>query len=55
MQLNSTQRSNKDRSNSHAIAVAKQQELRPLVAGALVTVLTIWLTAAAAISAIVAS
>ncbi|MEE4280715.1 MAG: hypothetical protein V2I41_02150 [Pseudomonadales bacterium] len=55
MQTNSSQRSNRDRSNSHAIAVAKQQELRPQVAGALVAVLTIWLTAAAAISAIVAS
>ena len=55
MQPNSTQRSNRDRSNSHAVAVAKQQELRPLVAGALVAVLTIWLSAAATISAIVAS
>ena len=40
---------------SHAIAVASQQEIRPLVAGSLIAVLAIWLTAAATITAMVAS
>lgn len=55
MDTKTPQRSRKSHAKSHAIAVANQQEIRPLVAGSLVAVLAIWLTAAAAITAMVAS
>jgi len=50
-----TRRRRQNHARSHAIAVASQQEIRPLVAGSLVAVLAIWLTAAATITAMVAS
>jgi hypothetical protein len=52
---NNSYRRQQQRAKSHAIAVAGQQEIRPLVAGSLLAVLAIWLTAAATITAMVAS
>ncbi len=54
METNSRRRRQRH-DRSHAIAVANQQEIRPLVAGSLVAILAVWLTAAATITAMVAS